>query len=63
MQSINNALVSWRIQQVKKEEAKIKALAMKKIQEQQSPKVVTIVENLKILTEENNITRKKWNSE
>jgi len=63
MQSINNALISWRIQQVKKEEAKIKALAMKKIQEQQSPKVVTIVENLKILTEENNITRKKWNSE
>ena len=62
MQSINNALVSWRIQQVKKEEAKIKALAVKKIQEQQSPKVVTIVENLKILTEENNITRKKWNS-
>lgn len=63
MQSINNALISWRIQQVKKEEAKIKALAMKKIQEQQSPKVVTIVENLKILTEETNITRKKWNSE
>jgi len=63
MQSINNALISWRIQQVRKEEAKIKALAVKKIQEQQSPKVVTIVENLKILTEENNITRKKWNSE
>ena len=62
MQSINNALVSWRIQQVKKEEAKIKALAMKKIQEQQSPKVVTIVENLKTVTEVTNPRRERWNS-